>query len=92
MRLKEWIESRQKPGTIADVARRLVDSSSNYGDVEKAFRTLFILEALVRHGGEPQPTAAAIGVHPMTVKRVVWSLGISEKDVQRLAERLRGSQ
>jgi DNA-binding NtrC family response regulator len=92
MRLKDWMESRQKPGTIADVARRALASKANYSAVEKTFKKMYVLEALVQNGGSQQKTAVAIGVHPQTVNRVVRSLMLTAEDVQRLAERLRGAK
>lgn len=92
MRLKEWLDSRQTPGTIAYTARRLVDSGGAYHSVEKNFRALYILEALARNDGIPQAAATSIGVHVETVRLLMRSLGISKKEVQRLSERLRGAQ
>jgi transcriptional regulator with GAF, ATPase, and Fis domain len=93
MRLEEWIESRQTPGTVADLARRLLaDGTFGYAILERDFRESLILEALVLNKGNQEAAARAIGVHPQTVSRVMDTFEVSVRRIRRLAQSLRGAQ
>lgn len=91
MQIKNWIERRKVPGTLADVARRVLDADEKYRDVEKTLLSMYVLEALIRHGDQRR-AAEAIGVSCGTVKRVLRAMKLSAVDVRRVARQLRETQ
>lgn len=92
MQIGTWIKDRSTPGKLADIARRILENDSKYRDVEKTLQSMYVLEALIRHGGNQQQAAKAIGVCPHTVQRTLRSLRLSAKDIRRVATHLRISQ
>jgi len=91
MQITEWIRSRETPGTIANGARRILESGKTYRATEKMIRSMYILEALMKHGGNQGLAAKAIGVTPGTVQRVLRSLGLRCSDVRRIAGHIQGA-
>jgi len=90
MQIKRWIEHRRTPGTLADVARRILENDSKYRDVERTLLSMYILEARIRHGSIPN-TAEAIGVSTMTIKRVMRSMNIRTPEIRRIARQIKRS-
>jgi DNA-binding NtrC family response regulator len=90
MRIEAWMESRDKAGTLANVARRVLESDVKYRDVERTLQSMYVLEAMIRSGGRQRKAAETIGVSAMTVKRVLRGMSIKAADVRKIAERMRG--
>lgn len=88
MQISKWVENRKTPGTLADVARRVLESDAKYREIEKTLQRMYVLEALMRHGGNQTRAAEAIGVDRHTVQRTLRSMGLSGDDVCRVAQRL----
>jgi hypothetical protein len=87
MEIKRWISSREKPGTLEDMARRILACDRRYEDVERRLRNLYMLEAVVRFGGQNK-AAEAIGVHRNTVSRALLKVGIKMHDIRKMARHL----
>ena len=90
MQIRTWIKQRTIPGTIADLARRILESDDKYRAAERTLRSMYVLEALAKNGGSQQRAAAAIGVSTMTIKRVVRGLSLTATDIRRVAKHLEG--
>ncbi len=90
MQIKSWIQSRQTPGTLADVARRALENDRSYRDVERTLQSMYVLEALIRHDGDQQKAAEAIGVHRMTVNRVIRGMNLTAVDIRKVVRRMQG--
>jgi transcriptional regulator with GAF, ATPase, and Fis domain len=91
MQMGNWLKQRETPGTIADVARRVLESDAKYRAVEKTLQSMYVLEALMKHGGNQTAAAKAIGVTNKTVNCIARSLGLTSKDLRATAERLRSA-
>lgn len=87
MDIKVWIESRGTPGTLADMARRIVSGDKKYGDVENILRNLYVLEAVIRHGSQ-EKAAVAIGIHRNTVSRAMVAMGVRMSHIRKIAKKL----
>lgn len=92
MQIGTWIKDRATPGKLADVARRILENDSKYRDVAKTLQSMYILEALIKYGGNQQQAAKAIGVSGQKVNRVVRALKLTATDVKRIAMHVRVSQ
>lgn len=90
MRIDSWIEKRSEAGTLANVARRVLEKDAKYKDVERTLQNFYVLEALIRHDGNQRRTAEAIGVSHMTVHRVLSGMQLTAADVKQLSRRLQG--
>lgn len=92
MEITHWIESRTRPGTLADVARRVLESDKKYRDVEKTLQGMFVLEAVIKCGGNQILASQAIGVSRNTVNRALREMNLSASDVRRLIKHMRRPQ
>ena len=88
MRIEAWIESRDEAGTLANVARRVIEKDATYKSVERTLQHLFVLEALFRNDWNLTRTAKAIGVSTMTIRRALRAMGIKPADIPRIAQRM----
>ena len=85
MKIKDWIEQRKQPGTLAEVAKRILDEDRAYIETEKTLRALCSLEAIIRSGGNQSAAARKIGLSLHTVQRDMRGLGADSKTLRRLA-------
>ncbi|MFP5277002.1 MAG: helix-turn-helix domain-containing protein [Acidobacteriota bacterium] len=92
MQIKSWLKSRDTPGTLADVARRVLEGNAKYREVEKTLQSMYVLEALLKHKGHQQRTADAIGVTRETVKRTMRAMGVKASDIRALTKFIEGRQ
>lgn len=80
------MKDRSTTGTLADVARRILASDRTYKETERHLRGLYVLEVLVKNGGNQCKAAESIGISRGTVRRILRSLGMSGVGVQRIAK------
>ena len=92
MQIGTWIKDRNTPGKLADIARRMLENDIKYREAEKTLQSMCVLEALIRHEGNQQKAAESIGISRTVVWRTMRSLGLTSKDIRRVAMRLRISQ
>lgn len=90
MQIAAWMQNRETPGTLAHVAKRILESDKTYKATEQTIRSMYVLEALVKHDGNQQRAARAIGVNPQTVRRVLRGLRITGEQVRIVAKHLQG--
>jgi DNA-binding MarR family transcriptional regulator len=90
MQIAEWVFKRHKKGTLADIARRIVESDKAYKEAEWSFRQMHTLEALIKNGCDQQKTADALGVHRYTIGRIIAPLNMS--DVRAAAKAIKGAR
>lgn len=88
MNINIWLRDRKTKGTLAEMARRILASDRSYRETEVLLRRMYVLEALVRHGGNHVHTAKALGVHRLTIGRVLKDLGVGAEDVCAIAKHL----
>lgn len=91
MRVRVWLKDRSTPGTLADLARRILDSDQKYKETESTLRKMYVLEAVVKNGGDQVKAAEQLGISRMTVQRVLRSLGMMSQDVHAVAKHLQES-
>lgn len=91
MEINLWIKSRESKGALAEVARRILESDRKYKDVEKTLQGMYVLEALIKHDGNQQRAAAAIGVSRETVKRAIRSMNLKAADIRAIVEHTRSA-
>lgn len=80
------MKDRTTPGTLADVARRILDADRKYRETEKALRSLYVLEAVIKNGGNQRKAALAIGIHRLTIQNSLRSLGMTGMEVRKIAK------
>lgn len=89
MQIDQWVRSRNRTGTLADVARRMLASGKRYEEAEQRLRHAFVLEALIQCDGNQDQAASLLGVHRNTIGRAVKALGMKSGDVRSIAKQLR---
>lgn len=87
MHIKAWLESRNKPGSLANMARRILAGDRKYRDAESTLRRLYILEAVVRFGSQGK-AAAAIGMHRNQISQAILALGIPRYEIGQIVKRV----
>lgn len=92
MKIEVWLKDRSEKGTLAAMARRMAASGLRYEETGKHFRALFVLEVLVRNGGNQSRTALALGISRNKINRVLRSIGVAGKDVRALARSIEEAQ
>lgn len=90
MQIEAWLQDRNTTGTVADLAKRMVGAGKRYAGLESRLRQCYVLEALMRHGGDQTRTADALGVTRHTIRRIVRSLGVRSADLRALAKEIGG--
>lgn len=78
MQLSDWAVTRRKRGTLADMARRMVESDTAYQETERQLRRLYTLEVLIKNGCNLQIAAEVIGVTKMTLYRTLRPLVMAD--------------
>jgi DNA-binding NtrC family response regulator len=87
MQISDWAKKRKQPGTLADIARRILERDRPYKEAEWSLRQLYTLEALIRNDCDQQATADALGVSRVTVCRTISPLGMA--DVRKAAKAIK---
>jgi hypothetical protein len=77
MQIDDWAVKRRRRGTLAEMARRMVEKDAVYRETEKQLRRLYTLEMLIKHGNL-QAAADAIGVTTMTIYRTLRPLTMAD--------------
>lgn len=90
MRIKDWMQNRETPGTLADVARRVLEKDAKYREVERTLQSMYVLEALMKHGGHQQKAAKAIGITRHTMRLKMRAIGITGAEVRAIVKRMQG--
>jgi hypothetical protein len=91
MQIKTWIRERKKSDTPAGFARRILASERTYRETEKNLRKMYVLEAVIRAGGNQKQASIDIGVCQHVVLRTMRSLGMASEDIHQLVALLRGN-
>jgi DNA-binding NtrC family response regulator len=87
MQISDWVKKRKQRGTLADIARRIVENDRPYKEAEWSLRQMHTLEALIANGCDQQKAADALGISRATICRIISPLGMS--DVRRAAKAVR---
>lgn len=81
-----WLKERAIEGTLANVARRILASDKTYQETEKNLRAMYVLEAVIKNGGNQKQAAISIGVCQHAVLRSLRSMGMTGRDVRKIAK------
>jgi transcriptional regulator of acetoin/glycerol metabolism len=85
------MRDRDKPGTLAHLARRILDGERSYAGTEKTLRALCLLEAIVREGGNQRAAARTLGLSRETVRRDMRQFGFDGQTLRALAMHIKKS-
>lgn len=87
MLISGWVKKRKQKGTLADIARRIVERDRPYREAVRSLQQLCALESLIKTGFDQQKTAEMLGVSPRTIVRIISPLGMAE--ARRAAKAIR---
>lgn len=85
----KWMREREEAGTLADVARRILEGERTYMETERTLRALCSLEATVREGGNQQAASRLVGLSIHTIQRDMRSLGMDAATLKKLSFRMK---
>lgn len=89
MQISDWMAKRKKRGTLANIARRILESDRTYTETEKYLRSLYMLEAVIKSGGSRKKAAESLGVAQSTIRSSMKSLGIRVVQVREIAKEIK---
>jgi hypothetical protein len=92
MQISDWPKDREQRGTLADVARRMLERDLPYAEIERWFRGFYMLEALLANDGDYGRAASDIGVCRHTISRALKEIGLGIKDVRAVVAHIRGGR
>lgn len=90
MRIEEWAQKRETPGTLAHAARQLLEKEVSYRAAGRALRRMYFLELVLKHGGNQSEAARSIGLKQEQVNREMRSMGITATNIRTIVKRLQG--
>lgn len=69
MAMSDWVANRKKRGTLADVARRMVERDVACQEAERQLRRLITVEVLIKNGCELQASIGSSGMSRAAIYR-----------------------
>lgn len=90
MRLETWMESREQPGTLPNVAKRAFEKGSTPKQIERGLQGFLVMEALRANGWNITRAANSLSVSRMKIVRTLRAMEITAADVRRLATQMKG--